>query len=150
MDIKSPAARSLNMSKIRSTNTKPEIYIRSMLHKCGLRYRINYSAIEGRPDLFFPKYKTAVFVHGCYWHRHKNCSLAYVPKTNVDFWMKKLEGNRQHDERVLADLQKQGIRVLVIWECTIRKMRKDISLEKEVCDILYTFITERNEMFSEV
>ena len=109
MDIKSQEERSLNMAKIRSKKTKPEMYIRSLLHRNGLRFRANYSVVAGKPDLFFSKKKIAVFVHGCYWHRHQGCQYAYSPKSNVDFWVKKLEGNRIHDEIVYKKLKEMGI-----------------------------------------
>ena len=121
MDIKSPEERSRNMAKIKNANTKPEIYIRSLLHKHGLRFRVNYKDLPGKPDLWFPSKKVAVFIHGCYWHRHEGCKYAYTPKTNVAFWTTKLEGNRKHDMAVVEQLNELGIRVLTIWECSVKK-----------------------------
>ena len=100
MDIKSPDARSRNMSKIKNSKTKPEMFIRSLLHKNGFRYRANYTGILGKPDLFFTKAQVAVFIHGCYWHRHVNCKYAYTPKTNLDFWLPKHEKNRLRDKEI--------------------------------------------------
>lgn len=142
MDIKSCEARSRNMSRIKSRNTTPEVYIRSLLYKQGLRFRVNYKDIQGKPDIYFPKYRTAVFVHGCYWHRHKDCKFAYTPKTNVEFWINKLESNRQHDENVYNALKAKGIRILVIWECVIRKMRKNAGMEQRLIKEAKIFITE--------
>lgn len=146
-DIKTPEERSYNMSMIRCTNTKPEMYIRSLLHRAGLRYRANYSTIIGKPDLFFTKRRVAVFIHGCYWHRHKDCRYASLPKTNAEFWLKKLEGNRIHDEKVASELILQGIRVLIIWECTIRKMKKDSEQERKVVDSIRDFVLMSSECF---
>jgi len=104
MDIKSPAARSYNMSKIKNIKTKPEMFIRSLLYKNGFRYRANYTALPGKPDLFFTKEQVAIFVHGCYWHRHTNCKYAYTPKTNLDFWLPKLKKNELHDKEIVKQL----------------------------------------------
>lgn len=150
MDIKSREARSRNMSKIKGKNTAPEMYIRSLLYRQGLRFRVNYKDIEGKPDIYFPKYKTAVFVHGCYWHRHKDCKFAYTPKTNIEFWTNKLEGNRRHDENVYKNLNAQHIRILIIWECTIRKMRKDVNLKQQVINNAKAFITEEHVLYMEI
>jgi len=112
------------MSRIRSSNTTPEIYIRSTLHRAGFRFRINCGGIFGNPDIYFSKKKVAVFVHGCYWHRHSGCKCAYVPKSNVDFWIAKFEANIKRDRIVLDTLRTQGIRVLIIWECAVKQMQK--------------------------
>lgn len=125
MDIKSPEARSRNMSRIRNADTKPERYVRSLLHRSGYRYRLHAPDIPGKPDLYFPGKKTAVFVHGCYWHRHPGCPYAYTPKSNVEFWVPKLEGNRKRDEVVRCELLSREIRVLILWECTVKRMRKE-------------------------
>ncbi len=125
MDIKSKDARSLNMSNIRSKNTKPEIFIRSELHKQGLRFYVNSKLVEGHPDIYFSKKKVAVFINGCYWHRHENCKLAYSPKSNTAFWLAKFDANKKRDIIVAEKLRCSGIRVLIIWECTVKKMMRD-------------------------
>lgn len=140
MDIKSKEERSANMSRIKSKNTKPEIYIRSILYKKGMRYRVNYKHIGGKPDLFFIKDKTAIFIHGCYWHQHPGCKYAYKPKSNVEFWEKKLEGNKKRDEQVSSELLLQGIKVLILWECTIKKMQRDTEYEQMVVELMQEFI----------
>lgn len=150
MDIKSREARSWNMSRIKSKNTTPEVYIRSLLYKQGLLFRVNYKDIEGKPDIYFSKYKTAVFIHGCYWHRHKDCKFAYTPKTNTEFWTNKLEGNRRHDENVYKDLKAKDIRILIIWECTIRKMRKNADTEKRIISEVQAFILEGYDSYKEI
>ena len=140
MDIKSPEERSLNMSKIRNSNTKPEIYLRSLLHQKGLRFRINYKDLPGKPDIYFPKKKVAIFVHGCYWHRHEDCKYAYTPKTNVEFWVNKLEKNKEHDREVVEQLHKLEIRVLTVWECTIEKMMRDDNVKEVEMENIFNFI----------
>ncbi len=150
MDIKSPEARSRNMAKIKCSNTTPEVYIRTLLFRRGMRYRKNYAAVEGKPDLYFPTYRVAVFVHGCYWHRHRECPYAYTPKSNIEFWTKKLEGNRERDERISACLLQQGIRIAIVWECTVRKMKRDLELEEQNISILHQFITAGIDSFIEL
>jgi DNA mismatch endonuclease, patch repair protein len=140
MDIKSPDARSRNMSRIKNSKTKPEMFIRSLLHKNGLRYRANYSDLPGKPDLFFCKARVALFIHGCYWHRHANCKYAYTPKSNLDFWLPKLERNRLHDKEIIELLLSKNIRIIIIWECTIKKMQKDENERNEILSKIVDFI----------
>ncbi|MES0491809.1 MAG: DNA mismatch endonuclease Vsr, partial [Leptospirales bacterium] len=92
-DLLSKEKRSWNMSRIQGKNTKPELIVRSYLHSLGYRFRIHRKDLPGKPDIVLTKYKLVIFVHGCYWHRHKNCKLAYTPKSNVDFWLKKFDEN---------------------------------------------------------
>ena len=150
MDIKSKEERSLNMSKIKGKNTKPEIYIRSLLFRRGFRYKINLTSLTGKPDLFFPKYKTALFVHGCFWHRHTDCKLAYIPKTNNDFWINKLEANRNRDEQVIKCLSEQGIRILIVWECTVKKMKQNCYFEHEVTELIINFLIGGQNTFYQI
>ena len=140
MDIKSTEDRSLNMSKIKNCNTKPEIYLRSLLHQKGLRFRINYKDLPGKPDIYFSKRKVAIFVHGCYWHRHEGCKYAYMPKTNVEFWTTKLEKNKEHDREVVEQLNKLNVRVLTVWECTIEKMMKNAAIKEVIQNEIICFI----------
>jgi DNA mismatch endonuclease (patch repair protein) len=150
VDIKSPEERSKNMSRIKNERTKPEMFIRTMLYRHGLRFRVNYSELPGKPDLYFIRQKAAVFIHGCYWHRHPGCKYAYTPKSNQEFWIPKLEGNRKRDEKVIKQLNEQGIRVLIIWECTVRAMLKNEKLRENVlCEIL-NFLNERNDVIMNI
>jgi DNA mismatch endonuclease (patch repair protein) len=118
------------MSAIKNRNTKPGLYFRKAMFQRGYRYRVNSRKVFGHPDLYLAKYKAAIFIHGCLWHRHSNCKYAYVPGTNTEFWMRKFESNRKRDQEVLSVLQNQNIRCLIIWECSIKLMQKS-SEEKE-------------------
>lgn len=120
VDVMTPAQRSRMMASVRGEHTLPELRVRSFLHACGLRYRLHVSGLPGRPDLVLPKYRTAVFVHGCFWHRHDGCRFAAMPSTRVDFWQRKFEANRERDRRVREMLEHSGWRVIVIWECETR------------------------------
>ena len=138
------------MSKIRGKNTKPEIYIRSLLFRYGIRYRKNLATLTGKPDLYFPKYKTALFIHGCFWHRHPDCKYAYTPKTNTEFWINKLEANRKRDEHVIKGLSEQGIRIMVLWECTVKKMKQDCLFENQVTELIINFLTNEQNTFYQI
>lgn len=120
MDNRSKEARSRNMSNIPSTNTKPEETVRKYLFAQGFRYRKNVSKLPGKPDIVLPKYKTVVFVNGCFWHGHKGCKYFVPPKTNTDFWDAKFKYNQERDERNYQKLCDLGWRVLIVWECEIR------------------------------
>lgn len=117
----SPSHRSWNMSRIKSKNTKPELRLRSFLHNLGFRFRVNRKDLPGKPDIVFRKYKTVIFVHGCFWHRHPNCKSASTPKSNTDFWEKKFAANVKRDRKNKEDLERMGWRVIIVWECQIRK-----------------------------
>lgn len=125
----SPETRSYNMSRIRSKNTKPEEIVRKYLFSKGLRYRKNDKRFPGKPDLIFPKYKTAVFVNGCFWHWHEECEDFVLPKSNTEFWFEKLMGNKERDKRNIKQLQLMGWRVLIVWECELKKSVIDHTLQ---------------------
>ncbi|WP_411506130.1 very short patch repair endonuclease [Brucella anthropi] len=114
-----PIERSKRMSAIRSKNTKPEVTLRKALHKLGFRYRLGGAGLPGRPDLVLPKYKVAVFVHGCFWHRHAGCKVASTPKSNSEFWSAKFQRNVARDAKVSSELKALGWNVFVIWECEL-------------------------------
>lgn len=107
------------MSRIRSKNTKPEIIVRSVLHRMGFRFSLRRKDIPGHPDIVLPKYGTVIFVHGCFWHRHKNCRIFSMPKSRVGFWKKKFENNVGRDKRNKCELRKLGWNVIVLWECRV-------------------------------
>lgn len=139
-DIISPERRSKNMSAIRSKDTKPEIYLRKLLFAEGYRYRIAEESIPGHPDMFLRKYNTAIFVHGCFWHRHQGCKYAYTPKSNVEFWQTKFDNNVKRDAVVGIELQERKIKCLIVWECTIKQMIKDSIVEKAILLQIESFI----------
>ncbi len=120
MDILTSEKRSWNMSRIRGRDTKPELILRSALHRLGYRFRLSDKNLPGRPDIVLPKYKTAVFVHGCFWHRHKGCKYAYTPKSKVEFWQHKFEENMARDERNIRDIISNSWIPVVVWECQIK------------------------------
>ena len=148
-DIKTPAERSKNMAAIRSANTKPEQYICRELFSLGYRYRKNAKNIYGTPDLFLRKYNTAIFVHGCYWHRHSGCKYAYMPKSNADFWQKKFLKNVQRDVVVKQSLQQQGVKCLIVWECTVKKMIRDPVINANMMDRIVDFLNSE-ELYREL
>lgn len=121
MDILTSAQRSAHMARIRGSGTKPEMVVRRAAHALGLRFRLRRRDLPGSPDLVFPSRRRALFVHGCYWHRHPGCRLAYSPKSNIDFWQAKFERNVARDAQVLTALQAAGWRADVIWECETRR-----------------------------
>lgn len=117
MDRLSVDRRSWLMSRVRGENTAPELTVRKYLHALGFRYRLHCKELPGKPDIVLPKYRTVVFVHGCFWHRHRGCRYASMPKSNVKFWMGKFELNVARDKRNVAALRKAGWRCLSIWGC---------------------------------
>ena len=123
-DTISPKHRSWNMSRVRSKNTKPEIKIRSMLHAKGFRFRKNVKNLPGVPDIVLPKYKSIIFVHGCFWHQHKGCVKSHIPKSNVEFWTEKLGKNVVRDKKHNKELKQAGWRILTIWECEMKDLNK--------------------------
>jgi len=123
MDTISKEKRSWNMSRIRSKDTKPEMQVRSLLHKAGYRFRIHVDTLPGKPDIVMPKYKSVIFVHGCFWHKHPRCKYAYSPKSRVGFWKKKFKQNVERDKRVKRELAKLGWNVITVWECQVNKTK---------------------------
>ncbi|HLP04948.1 MAG TPA: very short patch repair endonuclease [Paludibacter sp.] len=124
MDIWDKQKRSEVMSKIRSKNTKPEMLLRKALHARGFRFRVHYKKLPGRPDIVLPKYRTAIFVQGCFWHGHEGCRSSHIPKTNSGFWSEKINTNKNRDATNLSRLNSLGWNVLEVWECEIRKKDK--------------------------
>ncbi len=147
MDIKSPEERIRNMAAIHSKNTKPEVWFRKQLFAKGYRYSLNTNKVPGHPDIYLRKYNTAIFVHGCFWHRHPGCKYAYMPKSRVEFWQKKFETNVKRDQEVQKELYNQGIKCLIIWECTIKKMKKDYDLYEKNMNIVAAFLKNKEYSF---
>jgi len=121
VDTVSEERRSWNMSRIKGKDTKPELVVRSLLHKMGYRFRLHRKDLPGKPDIVLPKYNTVIFVHGCFWHRHKGCKYAYTPKSRVKFWKDKFDGNVKRDKNHRKQLKGLGWKLGVIWECEVEK-----------------------------
>jgi DNA mismatch endonuclease (patch repair protein) len=126
-DKLTPQQRSYNMSRIRSKDTKPEMLVRKFLHANGFRFRLHggkptvAKAFVGKPDIILPKYKTLIFVHGCFWHGHKFCKYFTLPKTNTLWWLDKINRNRENDKKAVKMLKKEGFKVIIVWECALKK-----------------------------
>ena len=120
-DIVDKQTRSRMMSRIRGKDTKPELLVRSYLHRRGFRFKLHPKNLPGKPDIVLPKYHAVILVHGCFWHRHTDCKFAYNPKTRQEFWQEKFNRNVERDEEVRQALQDAGWRVLVVWECGLGK-----------------------------
>ena len=123
--------RSRNMSAIKSKNTKPEIEVRKLLHSLGYRFRLHRKDLPGTPDIVLPKYKTVIFVHGCFWHRHENCKYASIPKTRTEFWENKFKENIKRDQVNQKNLYKLGWNIVIVWECELKRINylKEIFLK---------------------
>ena len=124
--------RSRNMSAIKSKNTKPEIKVRKVLHSMGYRFRLHSKDLPGSPDIVLPKYKTVIFVHGCFWHRHENCKYASIPKTRQEFWNKKFEENIKRDSEIQDKIKNLNWRSVVIWECETKNIE---NLRDKIIDV---------------
>jgi DNA mismatch endonuclease (patch repair protein) len=129
VDIVDPATRSRMMGAIGPVHTRPEILVRSYLHRTGLRFRLHAKGLVGRPDVVIPKYRALVFIHGCFWHRHQGCPFATTPRTRYEFWQDKFRQNVSRDHRVAETLREMGWRVFTVWECEVEN--------EEVLDRLY-------------
>lgn len=119
VDTLTAEERSARMALVKSRDTKPEMIVRRLVHRLGFRYRLHVRALPGAPDLVFPRLRKVIFVHGCFWHRHSGCALCRLPKSRLEFWRPKLEGNRLRDARQRRKLRKMGWRSLVVWECQV-------------------------------
>ena len=128
-DVHDKKTRSYNMSRIKGKNTKPEMLVRKFLHKNGFRYRLNYSKLPGKPDIVLPKYKTVIFINGCFWHGHKGCKFFVVPKTRTEWWVEKIDGTIERDEIKNKELEKMGWNVKTLWECELKPEKRTKTLE---------------------
>jgi DNA mismatch endonuclease (patch repair protein) len=142
-DVVSPEVRSRMMAGIRGKNTKPEIFLRSGLHRLGYRFRLHDAALPGKPDLVLPKWNAVIFVHGCFWHGH-DCRLFRLPATRTEFWEKKIAANRSNDQKSLTALRRLGWRTLTVWECAIRGADK-ISAET-IFDLIVSWLRSQETM----
>lgn len=119
-DVHTPAQRSYNMSRIKGKNTKPEMLVRKFLHANGFRYKLHDKILPGKPDIVLPKYKTVIFVHGCFWHGHNDCKYFTIPKTRSDWWRTKIKGNILNDDKAFQLLKKDNWEVITIWTCDLK------------------------------
>lgn len=128
-DVHSREVRSYNMSKIKGKNTKPEMMVRKYLFARGLRYRLHDKKLPGKPDLVLPKFKTVIFIHGCFWHGHKNCRYYVIPKTRTEWWSDKISKNSEKDIVNTIQLKSIGYNVIEIWECDLKTLKRSITLQ---------------------
>ena len=135
-DILSVNQRHRCMSRVKSKDTKPEILLRKSFWKRGLRYRVNEVKLPGKPDIVIPKYRTVIFVHGCFWHGHKNCKKASIPATNTEFWKAKITRNQQRDQEVWRQLEAKGWSVIIVWECQLMKAVLEETIARVEAEIL--------------
>lgn len=135
VDNISKEERSATMAKVRSKNTKPEMIVRSMMFRMGYRFRVCQSCLPGKPDIVLKKYKSVIFVHGCFWHGHDNCKNARIPKSNVEFWTTKIKRNKERFAEVKRELELMGWKVLVIWECELKKNTIEETMRRLVSQI---------------
>lgn len=119
-DVHDKATRSFNMSQIKGKNTKPEIMVRRFLHAQGFRYKLHDKTLPGKPDIVLPKYKTVIFIHGCFWHGHEGCKYFVIPKTRTEWWLTKINSNARNDEKAYRLLKNSGWKVIIIWECGLK------------------------------
>lgn len=135
-DVHTPEQRHKNMAAIHSSSTKPELKLRRALWSLGFRYRINEKDLPGKPDIVLPKFRTVVFVHGCFWHGHKGCKYYTVPKTNTEFWTAKVTRNQQRDQEVWRQLEAKGWAVIIVWECELKKYRFEDTVNSVATEIV--------------
>ena len=139
-DVLTPQQRHRCMSHIRSKATKPEILVRKWLWAHGYRYRLNVKSVPGKPDIVMRKYRTAIFVNGCFWHGHKGCKQFVLPKTNTEFWQNKIAHNRQRDQRNVALLRSNGWQVITLWACSLTKDKLENTMQQVSVALNYNFL----------
>ena len=128
MDVHNKETRSYNMSRIKGKDTKPEMLVRRYLHARGFRYRLHVKGLPGKPDIVLPKYKTVIFIHGCFWHGHEGCKYYVVPKTRTDWWLAKINTNIANDTKAITALADAGWKIITLWECDLKPAKVDDTL----------------------
>lgn len=134
-DVHSKEVRSYNMSQIRNKDTKPELIVRRFLFSKGFRYRLHVKKLPGKPDIVMPKYKTVIFIHGCFWHGHESCKYFVIPKTRTEWWLAKIDGNKQKDVENFSILCDSGWKVLTIFECELKSNKLDDTYKKLLSEL---------------
>lgn len=137
------------MASIRGKNTKPEILVRKFLFSRGFRYRLNHSRLPGHPDIVLRKYRACIFVNGCFWHGHEGCKYYVVPKTNTDFWVKKINRNKEHDKEVQQQLSSMGWHCITIWECELKTTVREKTLESLVFTLNHIYLEDRTVKYEQ-
>lgn len=135
-DVHDKKTRSYNMSRIRSANTKPEMLVRKFLHANGFRYKLHDKTLAGKPDIVLPKYKTVIFIHGCFWHGHANCKYYVVPKTRTEWWLNKINRNSANDAKAINTLKKERWKIITIWECDLKVAKIEKTLKTLIKKII--------------
>ncbi|MEJ8841902.1 DNA mismatch endonuclease Vsr [Lacibacter sp. H375] len=127
-DVHTSAQRSFNMSRIKGKDTKPEMLVRKYLHAQGFRYKLHDKTLPGKPDLVLPKYKTVIFIHGCFWHGHTNCRYFKIPQTRTEWWKEKINKNIANDVNALKLLKRDGWKIIILWECDLKPVKLEATL----------------------
>ena len=142
-DVLTPQQRHANMAAIRSKDTKPEMIVRRGLWKRGFRYRLNHKRLPGHPDLVLRKYRTCIFVNGCFWHGHEGCRYYTIPKANTEFWVNKVKRNKERDLKVQHELAAMGWHSIIIWECELKPIKREDTLESLAYTLNKIFLQDR-------
>jgi DNA mismatch endonuclease, patch repair protein len=135
-DVHEPEVRSYNMRQIKGKDTKPEILVRKFLHSSGYRYRLHDKKLPGKPDIVLKKHNTVIFIHGCFWHGHEGCKYFVVPKTRTQWWLSKINRNKEKDKESTETLQKENWNIITIWECELKKDKRKKTLQKLIQKLL--------------
>lgn len=150
MDVLTPRQRHNAMASNRSSNTKPEMLVRKYLWRHGFRYRLNNPRLPGHPDIVLRKYRTCVFVNGCFWHGHKNCKYFRMPKSNVKFWEKKIHRNRERDKEEQKKLAEMGWHVIVVWECELKPDKREKTLASLAFTLNHIFLQDHSVAYPHI
>jgi len=143
-DVHDKQTRSYNMSQIKGKNTKPEMLVRKFLFSKGLRYRLHCIHLPGKPDIVLPKYNTLIFINGCFWHGHENCSKFIIPKSNNEYWLKKIESNKERDQKNLSLLHQKGWQIITVWECQIiNKKNRELYMNEILEKVKLNLLTDK-------
>lgn len=129
-DVHTIEQRRYNMQQIKATNTKPELLVRKFLHANGFRYSLHKKSLPGKPDIVLTKYKTVIFIHGCFWHGHSNCKYFTIPKTRTEWWINKINANKANDAKAVRALKKEGWKVITVWECKLKARKIEKTLQQ--------------------
>lgn len=147
MDTLSAEQRHNNMAAIKGKGTKPEMIVRKFLWSRGFRYRVNNARLPGHPDLVLRKYRTCIFVNGCFWHGHKNCRYYVIPKTNTDFWIRKITRNIERDRQEQLQLSRMGWHCITVWECELKREKRDETLESLAYTLNHIYLKDRSQVY---